>query len=105
MEPTAVNYKLSIYLGAQFLFEFINFNKFQVYKGFDLSPTRYYNMNIVQFHIHFIQKNYCCFIWLDVYFPILFQSLYKRVDQMVEAELEYEIREIFVSGPYCTLGL
>jgi len=39
------------YLGTQFFYEFINFNKIQVYKGFDLSPTRYQNMNIVQFHI------------------------------------------------------
>jgi len=43
--------KFSIYLDTQFCFEIINSDKIQVYKGLNLSPTRYQIMNIVRFHI------------------------------------------------------
>lgn len=48
---------------------------------------------------HAFHTNYdCCFIWLDVSLPILFDYLDLRVDKMLEAGLLDEIREAFVPG-------
>lgn len=46
----------------------------------------------------FRSKYECCFIWLHVNLPVLFQYLDKRVDEMVDAGLVDEIREAFVPG-------
>ncbi|GAU16504.1 hypothetical protein TSUD_167350 [Trifolium subterraneum] len=53
----------------------------------------------------FISKYDCCFIWTDVSLPILFQYLDKRVDEMVEVGLVDEIREFFVPGANCEVGI
>ncbi|KAI5675659.1 hypothetical protein M9H77_06609 [Catharanthus roseus] len=37
----------------------------------------------------------CCFIWMDVSFPVLDSYVSKRVDQMIDAGLVDEVREIF----------
>ncbi|MED6143065.1 hypothetical protein PIB30_003344 [Stylosanthes scabra] len=51
----------------------------------------------------FRSKYECCFIWLDVSLPVLFEYLDKRVDEMVDAGVVDEIqREAFVpnNGDY-----
>ncbi|XP_045797944.1 adenylate isopentenyltransferase 7, mitochondrial-like [Trifolium pratense] len=53
----------------------------------------------------FCSKYDCCFIWTDVSLPILFQYLDKRVDEMVEEGLVDEIREFFVPGANCEVGI
>jgi adenylate isopentenyltransferase (cytokinin synthase) len=53
----------------------------------------------------FRSKYDCCFIWTDVSLPILFQYLDKRVDEMVEKGLVDEIRESFVPGANCEVGI
>nr|KYP59475.1 tRNA Delta(2)-isopentenylpyrophosphate transferase [Cajanus cajan] len=46
-------------------------------------------------NIAFRSKYDCCFIWLDVSLPVLFQYLDKRVDEMLDAGVVDEIREAF----------
>lgn len=50
-------------------------------------------------------KYNCCFIWVDVSLSILFPYLDKRVNEMVEAGLIDEIRDFFVPGADCTMGI
>ncbi|CAK8541985.1 unnamed protein product [Lathyrus sativus] len=50
-------------------------------------------------------KYNCCFIWVDVSLSILFPYLDKRVNEMVEAGLIDEIRDFFVPGENCTMGI
>lgn len=40
----------------------------------------------------------CCFIWVDVSFPVLNQYLCKRVDEMLESGMLEELEEYFGSG-------
>lgn len=54
---------------------------------------------------NFRSKYDCCFIWLDVSLPVLFKYVRKRVDQMVEAGLVDEIREIFEPGADYSRGI
>ncbi|TKY65140.1 Adenylate isopentenyltransferase 5 [Spatholobus suberectus] len=49
-------------------------------------------------NIAFRSKYDCCFIWLDVSLPVLFQYLDKRVDEMLDAGVVDEIQEAFVPG-------
>ncbi|KAE9612585.1 hypothetical protein Lal_00005848 [Lupinus albus] len=53
----------------------------------------------------FRSKYDCCFIWLHVSLPILFQYLDKRVDEMVDAGFVDEIREAYVPGASYSNGL
>ncbi|XP_027359501.1 adenylate isopentenyltransferase 5, chloroplastic-like [Abrus precatorius] len=53
----------------------------------------------------FRSKYECCFIWLHVSLPVLFQYLDKRVDEMVDAGLVDEIREAFVPGANYSCGI
>ncbi|CAL0317365.1 unnamed protein product [Lupinus luteus] len=53
----------------------------------------------------FRSKYECCFIWLHVSLPVLFQYLDKRVDEMVDAGLVDEIREAYVPGASYSHGL
>ncbi|XP_027351483.1 adenylate isopentenyltransferase 5, chloroplastic-like [Abrus precatorius] len=49
-------------------------------------------------NIAFRSKYDCCFIWLHVSLPVLFEYLDKRVDEMLDAGIVDEIREAFVPG-------
>ncbi|KAI4305324.1 hypothetical protein L6164_028695 [Bauhinia variegata] len=53
----------------------------------------------------FRSKYDCCFIWLDVSLPVLFDYLGKRVDVMIEEGFVDEIREAFVSDADYSRGL
>ncbi|KAH7517879.1 hypothetical protein FEM48_Zijuj09G0110900 [Ziziphus jujuba var. spinosa] len=53
----------------------------------------------------FRSKYDCCFLWLDVSLPVHFEYVGKRVDQMVEAGLVDEIREMFEEGADYTRGI
>ncbi|XP_061369051.1 adenylate isopentenyltransferase 5, chloroplastic-like [Gastrolobium bilobum] len=53
----------------------------------------------------FRSKYECCFIWLHVSLPVLFQYLDKRVDEMVDAGLVDEIRRAFVPGADYSNGI
>jgi len=55
--------------------------------------------------IAFFSKYDCCFIWIDVSLPTLFQYVGKRVDEMVEAGMVDEIRQYFVPGADNTKGI
>ncbi|KAF4368262.1 hypothetical protein CsatB_005646 [Cannabis sativa] len=49
---------------------------------------------------HLVDDNYrsrydCCFIWVDVFMPILHSYVSKRVDQMVRNGLIEEVRQMF----------
>jgi len=55
--------------------------------------------------IEFLPKYDCCFIWVDVSFPTLFQYVGKRFDEMVEVGMVDEIREYFVPGADNTKGI
>ncbi|KAK7266779.1 hypothetical protein RIF29_19434 [Crotalaria pallida] len=54
---------------------------------------------------YFYSKYECCFIWLHVSLPVLFQYLEKRVDEMVDAGFVDEIREAYVPGANYTNGI
>ncbi|RDX96646.1 Adenylate isopentenyltransferase 5, chloroplastic, partial [Mucuna pruriens] len=56
-------------------------------------------------NIAFRSKYDCCFIWLDVSLPVLFQYLDKRVDEMLDAGVVDEIREVFVPGADYSRGI
>ncbi|KAM7257603.1 hypothetical protein ACFE04_013344 [Oxalis oulophora] len=43
----------------------------------------------------FLMKYECCFLWVDVSFPVLNSFVSDRVDKMVEAGLIEEVRKIF----------
>ncbi|CAI9104470.1 OLC1v1003146C2 [Oldenlandia corymbosa var. corymbosa] len=45
--------------------------------------------------IKFKSRYDCCFIWVDVSLPVLFNYVSKRVDQMVDSGLVEEVRQIF----------
>lgn len=47
----------------------------------------------------------CCFVWIDVSIPVLYRYIAKRVDQMVEAGLVEEVREMFVPGADYSRGI
>ncbi|KAL7246748.1 hypothetical protein ACSBR2_001791 [Camellia fascicularis] len=47
----------------------------------------------------------CCFIWLDVSLPILHSFVSKRVDQMVDAGIVDEVRELFIPEVDYTRGI
>ncbi|KAF5954748.1 hypothetical protein HYC85_007604 [Camellia sinensis] len=47
----------------------------------------------------------CCFIWLDVSLPILHSFVSKRVDQMVDAGIVDEVRELFTPEVDYTRGI
>ncbi|KAK9137184.1 hypothetical protein Sjap_007778 [Stephania japonica] len=52
------------------------------------------------------RSNYdCCFIWVDVPLPILYPSLDRRVDRMVDAGLVDEVRQIFDPQADYTKGI
>ncbi|KAK9161285.1 hypothetical protein Syun_007626 [Stephania yunnanensis] len=52
------------------------------------------------------RSNYdCCFIWVDVPLPILYSSLDRRVDRMVDAGLVDEVRQIFDPKADYTKGI
>ncbi|KEH21991.1 putative transferase [Medicago truncatula] len=55
--------------------------------------------------ISFLSKYDCCFIWVDVSLPTLYQYVGKRVDEMVQAGMVDEIREYFVPGADNTKGI
>jgi len=55
--------------------------------------------------ISFLSKYDCCFIWVNVSLPTLFQYVGKRVDEMVDAGMVDEIREYFVPGADNTKGI
>ncbi|CAB4279317.1 unnamed protein product [Prunus armeniaca] len=48
--------------------------------------------------LRFQDKYDCCFIWLDVSLPVLYNRVSERVDEMVDAGLVDELREMFVPG-------
>ncbi|KAK3021792.1 hypothetical protein RJ639_045114 [Escallonia herrerae] len=54
---------------------------------------------------NFRSKYECCFIWLDVSVPILYSSVSKRVDQMVDAGLVDEVRGMFHPEADYTRGI
>ncbi|KAK7340974.1 hypothetical protein VNO77_21693 [Canavalia gladiata] len=56
-------------------------------------------------NIGFRSKYDCCFIWVDVSLPVLFQYLDKRVDEMVDAGVVDEIREAYVPGADYSRGI
>lgn len=47
----------------------------------------------------------CCFIWLDVSLPVLYNHVSKRVDEMVAAGLVDELREMFAPGVNYDVGI
>ncbi|OIW12218.1 hypothetical protein TanjilG_32428 [Lupinus angustifolius] len=53
----------------------------------------------------FLSKYDSCFIWLHVSLPVLFQYLDKRVDEMVDAGILDEIRQVYVPGASYSHGL
>ncbi|KEH21511.1 adenylate isopentenyltransferase [Medicago truncatula] len=55
--------------------------------------------------ISFLSKYECCFIWVDVSLPTLYQYVGKRVDEMVQTGMIDEIREYFVPGADNTKGI
>jgi len=55
--------------------------------------------------ISILSKYDCCFIWVDVSLPPLYQYVGKRVDEMVQAGMVDEIREYFVPGADNTKGI
>ncbi|KAI5327795.1 hypothetical protein L3X38_027191 [Prunus dulcis] len=48
--------------------------------------------------LRFQDKYDCCFIWLDVSLPVLYNRVSERVDEMVDAGLVDELREMFGPG-------
>ncbi|XWS34380.1 hypothetical protein CRYUN_Cryun21dG0034000 [Craigia yunnanensis] len=56
-------------------------------------------------NINFRERFDCCFIWVDVSLPVLYERVGKRVDQMVIAGLVEELREMFVPGADYTRGI
>ncbi|KAF7823422.1 adenylate isopentenyltransferase 5, chloroplastic-like [Senna tora] len=65
-----------------------------------------YLKTLIQDPDHEFRANYdCCFIWLDVSLPVLFNYISKRVDEMLEAGLLDEIREAFVPDADYTRGV
>lgn len=56
-------------------------------------------------NIGFHSKYDCCFLWLQVSMPVLFEYLDKRVDEMVDARFVDEIREAFVPGADYSNGI
>ncbi|KAH7517877.1 adenylate isopentenyltransferase 5, chloroplastic [Ziziphus jujuba] len=55
--------------------------------------------------INFRSKYDCCFLWVDVSLPVLFEYIGRRVDQMVEDGLVEEIREMFKPGADYSRGI
>ncbi|XP_022952981.1 adenylate isopentenyltransferase 5, chloroplastic-like [Cucurbita moschata] len=47
----------------------------------------------------------CCFVWTDVALPVLNRYISKRVDQMVEAGLVEEVREMYVPNADYSRGI
>ncbi|CAJ1844599.1 unnamed protein product [Sphenostylis stenocarpa] len=56
-------------------------------------------------NIAFRSKYDCFFIWVDVSLPVLFPYLDKRVDEMVDAGVVDELREVYAGGADCTRGI
>ncbi|XVF02975.1 hypothetical protein REPUB_Repub04eG0220600 [Reevesia pubescens] len=56
-------------------------------------------------HIRFRERFECCFVWLDVSLPILYERVGKRVDKMVTAGLVEEVREFFIPNADYTRGI
>ncbi|XP_004508369.1 adenylate isopentenyltransferase 5, chloroplastic [Cicer arietinum] len=50
---------------------------------------------LVNHHNEFRSRYECCFLWLDVAFPVLHSSLSARVYRMIEAGQIKEVREFF----------
>ncbi|CAL0309061.1 unnamed protein product [Lupinus luteus] len=53
---------------------------------------------LVNHHTDFRLNYECCFLWVDVFLPVLHSSLNARVDRMIEAGQVDEVREFF--DPY-----
>ncbi|WVZ19186.1 hypothetical protein V8G54_006508 [Vigna mungo] len=70
-----------------------------------MAPTLYLTALLEDPDVAFRSKYDCCFIWVDVSLLVLFPYLDKRVDEMVDAGVMDEIREVFVVGAYCSRGI
>ncbi|WJX90477.1 hypothetical protein P8452_72373 [Trifolium repens] len=54
-----------------------------------------YIETLVNHYPEFRTRYECCFLWVDVSFPVLHSSLSARVDRMIEAGQVNEVREFF----------
>ncbi|KAI5659102.1 hypothetical protein M9H77_27895 [Catharanthus roseus] len=117
--------RLSIDLATRFPSEIINSDKIQVYKGLDIVTNKvpiserlgvpHHLLGQVEQDVDYTPIDFCrdtiaiietilksnrssfkcCFIWMDVSFPVLDSYVLKRVNQMVDAGLVDVVREIF----------
>ncbi|GMH18809.1 hypothetical protein Nepgr_020650 [Nepenthes gracilis] len=61
--------------------------------------------SLVNDDAYFLSRYECCFLWIDVSFPILQSFVSERVDQMAKAGLVDEVRGIFDPNADYTRGI
>ncbi|XP_059625820.1 adenylate isopentenyltransferase 3, chloroplastic isoform X2 [Cornus florida] len=117
--------RLSIDLATRFpSAEIVNSDKMQVYKGLDIVTNKiteeesrgqlpiivggsnsYMEALIEDETSEFRPRYECCFLWVDVSMPVLHSALSRRVDQMVEAGMVEEAREMFTPDADYSRGI
>ncbi|XP_050374821.1 adenylate isopentenyltransferase 5, chloroplastic-like [Argentina anserina] len=75
--------------------EIINRNSVPIIAG---GSNSYIEALVEDPKINFRPKYDCCFIWLDASLHVLYDRVSRRVDQMAEAGVVNELREMFVPG-------
>ncbi|XP_049360964.1 adenylate isopentenyltransferase 5, chloroplastic-like [Solanum verrucosum] len=99
--------RLSVDLATHFRGEVINSDKMQTQRvPIIVGGSNSYIEKLLEDPVFmFKYKYYTCFIWIDVKQSVLNRRVDIRVDEMVNAGLVEEVRQIYISDTYYTKGI